>query len=66
MKKSKSIIENSIAVITKNAENCSDLARIERAGADELHLTAHKHEKMGHALEAGAARLKDELKAIPE
>jgi hypothetical protein len=63
---SKSIIENSIDVITKNAKNCSDLAKVERANADELHETARKLEKLGNTLQVDALDLKSELKALPK
>jgi hypothetical protein len=66
MRNSKSIIEKSIEVITENAEHCSDLAKMERASADAMHMTAHNLERLGHALEVGAADLKNELKAIPK
>jgi hypothetical protein len=61
MSTKKAILEKSRDVLVDKAEDCSDLAKVQRASADKQHESAHKLEKLSRALEGDAAEIKEEL-----
>jgi hypothetical protein len=66
MRTKKASLEKSLDTLIEKAANCSDLAKSQRASADKQHESAHKMEKLGDALMAGAAEIRDELDADAE
>jgi uncharacterized damage-inducible protein DinB len=57
----KASLEKSLDILIEKAADCSVLAKAQRASADKQHESAHKMEKLGDALIANAAEIKDEL-----
>jgi hypothetical protein len=62
MSDDKEMLVESLAVLIEKSEDISALAHAQRVTADQQHETAHRLEKLGQDLEAGAARIQDELR----
>jgi len=62
----KASLQKSLDTLIEKAADCSVLAKAQRASADKQHESAHKMEKLGDALIADAADIKDELNADAE
>ena len=54
-------LKKSHDVLIEKAEDCSDLAKVQRATADKQHESAHKLEKLSQALVEDAAEIKGEM-----
>jgi hypothetical protein len=62
----KASLQKSLDTLIEKAADCSVLAKAQRASADKQHESAHKMEKLGDALIADAADIKDELNSDAE
>ena len=64
MPSKETILEKSAHVLLDKAEDLAALADAQRSSADKQYENAHKLEKLGHALEDGAADLQVDLTAL--
>lgn len=56
-------LKKSRDVLIEKAEDCSDLAKTQRATADKQHENAHKLEKLSQALVKNAVEIESEMEA---
>jgi hypothetical protein len=59
----KVLIQKSIGSLSDTAQECDQVARAQREGADKQHASAHKLELLSRTLKVDAAELRDDLKA---